>query len=45
MGESGHTGRDTLNATATSKTTDSRLGNALNVVAKNFAVTLGTALS
>lgn len=40
-----HTGRNTLDATTTSETSDGRLGDALNVVAKNLAVTLGAALS
>jgi hypothetical protein len=37
--------RDTLDTTTTSETTDSRLGNTLNVVTKNLAMTLGTSLS
>ncbi|KAF4042288.1 hypothetical protein GN244_ATG05658 [Phytophthora infestans] len=37
--------RDTLHTTTTCETTDSGLGNTLDVVAKNFAVTLGTALT
>lgn len=32
---------DTLDATTTRKTADSGLGNALDVIAKNFAMTLG----
>ena len=39
------TGRDTLHTTTTSKTTDSRLGNTLDVVAQDLAMTLGAALS
>ena len=37
--------RDTLDTTTTSKTTDRRLGNALDIVAKNLSVTLGASLS
>ena len=37
--------RDTLDTATTSETTDSRLRDALNVVAKNLAMTLGTSLS
>jgi hypothetical protein len=37
--------RDTLDTTTTGKTTDSRLGNALDIVAKNLSVTLGSSLS
>jgi hypothetical protein len=37
--------RDTLDTTATSETTDSRLGNTLDVVAKDLAMTLGSSLS
>jgi hypothetical protein len=37
--------RDTLDTTTTSETTDSRLGNTLDIVAKNLSVTLGTTLS
>ena len=33
--------RDTLDSAATSKTTDSRLGDALDVVTQKLAVTLG----
>ena len=39
------TGRDTLDTTTTSETSDGGLGNALDVVTKNLAVTLGTALA
>ena len=39
------TGRDTLDTTTTGETSDSGLGNTLNVVTKNLSVTLGTALS
>jgi hypothetical protein len=38
-------GRNTLDTATTSKTSDSRLGNTLDVVTKNLAVTLGTALA
>jgi len=38
-------GRDTLDTTTTSETTDSRLGDTLNVVTQNLAVTLGTAFA
>lgn len=38
-------GRDTLDTTTTSETTDSRLGDTLNVVTQNLAVALGTALA
>ena len=38
-------GRDTLDTTTTSETTDGGLGDALNVVTKNLAVTLGAALA
>lgn len=38
-------GRDTLDTTTTRQTTDGRLGNALNVVTENLAVTLGAALA
>ena len=37
--------RDTLDTTTTSKTTNGRLGDALDIVAKNLAVTLGSSLS
>jgi len=37
--------RDTLHTTTTSETTDSRLGDSLNVIAENLAVTLGSSLS
>lgn len=37
-----HTSRDTLDSTTTCKTTNSRLGDALNVVTKDLAVTLRT---
>lgn len=40
-----HTGRDTLDTTSTSETSDGRLGDALDVVTKNLAVALGTALA
>jgi hypothetical protein len=38
-------GRDTLDTTTTSETADSGLGDTLDVVTQNLAVTLGTALS
>jgi hypothetical protein len=38
-------GRDTLDTTTTSETTDGRLGDTLDVVAKNLAMALGSALS
>lgn len=37
-----NTHRNTLHTTTTSKTTNGRFGNALDVVAKNLAMTLGT---
>ena len=37
--------RDTLDTTTTGKTANSRLGDALNVVAQNFAMALSTSLS
>jgi hypothetical protein len=37
--------RDTLDTTTTSETTDSGLGDTLDVVSKNLAVTLGTTLA
>jgi hypothetical protein len=40
-----HTGRDTLDTATTRQTADGGLGDALNVVAKNLAVTLGAALA
>lgn len=40
-----HTGRDTLDTATASETTDSGLGDALDVVAQNLPVTLGTALA
>jgi hypothetical protein len=39
------TGRDTLDTTTTSETSDSGLGDTLDVVTKNLAVALGTTLS
>jgi hypothetical protein len=39
------TGRDTLDTTTTSETSDSGLGNTLNVVTENLSVALGTTLS
>jgi hypothetical protein len=38
-------GRDTLDTTTTSETSDSGLGNTLDVVTKNLSVALGTTLS
>ncbi len=37
--------RDTLDTTTTCETTDSRLGNSLDIVTKDLAMTLGTSLS
>jgi hypothetical protein len=37
--------RDTLDTTTASKTTNGRLGNTLNVITKNLAMTLGSSLS
>ena len=37
--------RDTLDTTSSSKTTDSGLGDTLDVITKNFAMPLGTPLS
>ena len=39
------TGRNTLDTTTTRETTDGGLGDALNVVAENLAVTLGAAFA
>jgi hypothetical protein len=39
------TGRDTLDTTTTSETTDSGLGDTLDVVTKDLAVALGSSLS
>jgi hypothetical protein len=39
------TSRDTLDTTTTSETSDSGLGDTLDVVTQNLAVTLGTALA
>ncbi len=41
----GLTSRDTLDTATASQTADSGLGNALNVVAKNLPVALGTTLA
>jgi len=38
-------GRNTLDTTTTSKTTDGRFGYALDIIAKNLSVTLRTALA
>lgn len=43
--DKGHTGRNTLDTTTTRQTTDSGLGDTLNVVAKDLAVTLGAAFA
>ena len=40
-----HTGRDTLDTTTASETTDGGLGYALDVVSEDLAVALGTALA
>jgi hypothetical protein len=40
-----HTGRNTLDTATASQTADGGLGDTLNVVAKNLAVALGTALA
>ena len=46
QGEEGRlTGRDTLDTATTRKTTDGRLGYALDVVTKNLSVTLGSAFA
>jgi len=45
LDEAGLTSRDTLHTATTSETTDSRLCDTLDVVAKNLAVTLGAALA
>ena len=37
--------RDTLHTTTTGQTTDSRLGNSLDVIAQNLTMTLGSSLS
>lgn len=39
------TGRDTLDTTTTSETTNGRLGYALDVITKNLSVTLRTAFA
>jgi hypothetical protein len=39
------TGRDTLDTTTTCETSDSGLGDTLDVVAQDLSVTLGTTLS
>lgn len=39
------TGRDTLDTTTTGQATNSGLGDTLNVVAKDLAMTLGSSLS
>lgn len=41
----GHTGRDTLDTTTARETTDGGLGDTLDVVTKNLAMTLGSALA
>ncbi len=45
VGRGQHTGRDTLDTATTRQTADSGLGDALDVVAKNLAMALGTALA
>ena len=40
-----HTGRDTLDTATASQTTNGGLGDTLNVVTENLAMTLGTALA
>lgn len=45
MAWSGLTGRNTLDTTTTSETSDSGLCDTLDVVTKNLAVTLGTTLA
>lgn len=40
-----HTGRNTLDTTTTCETSDSGLGNTLDVVTQNLTMTLGTALA
>jgi hypothetical protein len=42
--EEGLTGRNTLDTTTTGETTDGGLGDALDVVAEDLAVALGSAL-
>ncbi len=44
-GKEGHTGRNTLDTATASQTPDGGLGDALDVVAKDLAVALGTALA
>jgi hypothetical protein len=39
------TGRDTLNTTTTSETANGRLGDALDIVTKNLAMTLSATLA
>ena len=39
------TGRDTLDTTTTSETTNAGLGDALNVATENLAMTFGSALA
>ena len=45
FGGVGHTGRDTLDTATTSETSDRRLGDALDVVLQDLAMTLGAALA
>jgi len=40
-----HTGRDTLDTATTGQTADSGLGDTLDVVTQNLAMTLGAALA
>lgn len=44
-GKGGHTGRDTLDTATTGETTDGGLGDALDVVAEDFAVAFGAAFA
>jgi len=44
-GEEGLTGRNTLDTTTTGETTDGGLGDALDVVAEDLAVALGSAFA
>ena len=43
--EGQHTSRDTLDTATTGETTNSGLGDALDIVAQDLAMALGTALS
>ena len=44
-GRRGRTGRDTLDATTTSQTTNGRLGDALNIVTQDLPMTLCPSLT